>query len=259
MKELNHQVDRSMKEFDHLDSKSCFEMMNKKIHSLEVVMKDFNQMIQEFKHESVKEFHNMKWSTNEQELIELKKRIEHFGKNDTSQWSPQQSPSFQTRPQSSSLVEWLFDPKVMQVSTEGTMMKIVKKTEPGTFQCVVRQLRMESGVFRWKVKIENLGWSIGVGASTQEIVSSKNFRAFTSHNSYFMTYNGFTWSVNSLENRKQNGFKFSTGDELELEMNCNLKELTNSAGESFTFTNIELPVYPSIALFSPNDSVICTI
>ncbi|KAG2382781.1 hypothetical protein C9374_004748 [Naegleria lovaniensis] len=60
IKELKQQVDKSMKEFDHLDSMTTFDMTHKKITSLEVVLKDFEKMISEFQFGSVQELHEMK-------------------------------------------------------------------------------------------------------------------------------------------------------------------------------------------------------
>ncbi|KAG2382780.1 hypothetical protein C9374_004747 [Naegleria lovaniensis] len=122
--------------------------------------------------------------------------------------------------------------------------------------------KMESGIFQWKVKIDNLASWIAVGVSTHEVVSSKRFNAFIyhfePHHSSLMSHNGRTWSLDLNENDGKNGFKFTKGSELELEMNCNTQQLTIrkvGSGEFVTFKQVELPVYPSIALHSPNDSV----
>ncbi|KAG2382782.1 hypothetical protein C9374_004749 [Naegleria lovaniensis] len=173
IKELKQQVDKSMKEFDHLDSMTTLEVVSNKINSLEVVLKDFKRMVSEFKFGSVQELHEMKWKKDEKELNELKQQIDKYGTLDSSMGGL--SLALQVVQLSN---EWLYDESNITISTQDTVVKIIKKR--GTnHHFVFNNTMMERGIFQWKVKIENRAHWIGVGVSSQELVESRDFRAFS--------------------------------------------------------------------------------
>ncbi|KAG2382770.1 hypothetical protein C9374_004737 [Naegleria lovaniensis] len=212
-------------------------------------------MISEFKYRSVTALHELKLIVDQQEVNELKKRIDQLGRVYSS------SPCDEISQNLSNPNEWLYDHSQVYLSNDNNVVRLVKKAENNTYPLSFNNTRMEIGIFKWKVKISKLGW-IGVGVSTEEIVSSRQFGAFVnpykSHKSYLISYIGYTYSMDLNENQKANGFKFTTGHELELEMNCNTRQLTIrklGTNESFTFNNVVLPVYPSVVLRFRNDSV----
>ncbi|KAG2382771.1 hypothetical protein C9374_004738 [Naegleria lovaniensis] len=260
IKEMKQQAEHSKKEFDNLDRMTTFEMIQTKTSSLEIVLKDLEKMISEFKYRSVTALHELKLIVDQQEVNELKKRIDQLGRVYSS------SPRDEISQNLSNPNEWLYDHSQVYLSNDNNVVRLVKKAENNTYPLSFNNTRMEIGIFKWKVKIEKLerigvGW-IGVGVSTEEIVSSRQFGAFVypyeSHKSYLISCNGYTWSMDLNENQKANGFKFTTGHELELEMNCNTRQLTIrklGTNESFTFNNVVLPVYPSVALCGRDGSV----
>ncbi|KAG2382898.1 hypothetical protein C9374_004865 [Naegleria lovaniensis] len=226
LQDLKLQTESSITEFEDLNAMTTFELVNRKITSFDHASKEFNNFVQEFKFDSVKQLHEMKWMDYKKQLDSLKKDIEQFGKIE-----------------SSSLLElsneWLYEPNKFEISTDRNRVKLIKK-DGKDYRFVFNNTKMERG----------------------EVVSHKNFGAYAkpwnSHKSYFVSASGHSWSMELSENYRTIGLSFSTGHELALEMNCKTKQLIIrkvGSKETFTFDNILLPVYPSVVLTNSNDTV----
>ncbi|KAG2370725.1 hypothetical protein C9374_014285 [Naegleria lovaniensis] len=248
IKELKQKTEKSIKEFINLDEMATFDLMHKATNSLDIVVKDFNKMTEEFHFEQV---HDMKILDSKLEITEMKKIIQNFGRIESSH-------------SENCTAACLYDPEIMNISIQsGNKFEMVKQSSNIENHFIFVNTAIRSGsIHQWKVKInDHLGW-IGVGVSREEIVKSQKFSAFetpyNTHRSYFMSSNAFTWSIESKENQKQHGFEFSKGDVLEMIMNGNTRQLTvqkMGSNQSYTFRNIILPVYPLVALYAQDDSV----